>query len=225
LDPKFNLLLLVVATYAFLFGVLCGARAPGPEDGAMPHFRQKPIVVEAVQWFPGVEHPRVRTIDGRAVILTEGGLAWPLVPGTWIVTRPDGRGYFLASPDLFDCAFEPDGPDGPGDAVVVPAATVRFGGLGLLARDLRITPGQDGDPTVLAFGRLLGPRAVFDAFLALPAGAEFAVDAPDRPRQAYRFAACAVVPYGGAVAGMVCRGDPAEPVVVHARPCPAPEEA
>ena len=86
----------------------------------MPKFRMKQPVVEAVQWFPGVEHPAVMgnnpemwcgcvMIGGPCNvphIHIEGqGLQTVLVePGDWIIA--DGEHYHVCAADAFDLYYE-----------------------------------------------------------------------------------------------------------------------
>ncbi len=88
----------------------------------MPKFRkkQKPIVIEAEQWFPG------SGVEG-VVYLTAGmaypddsvehgdflGQAWidtlegvPVAPGDWIITGEKGEKY-PCKPDIFEATYEP----------------------------------------------------------------------------------------------------------------------
>ena len=86
----------------------------------MPKFRKKPVVIEATQWFPGVEvegvemvpcnlpphdheypcatgaHPKVRTLEGDMYVS----------PGDWIITGVRGEKY-PCKPDIFDATYEP----------------------------------------------------------------------------------------------------------------------
>jgi hypothetical protein len=90
----------------------------------MPKFRKKPVEVEAVQWFPGVEHPGVHhdmgyaSIGGRGhgmqtfkqddrphVITVHEQKAF-LEPGDWILPEPkDGR-FYPCKPDIFAATYD-----------------------------------------------------------------------------------------------------------------------
>lgn len=76
----------------------------------MAKFRKKPIVVEAEQWFPGVE------IDGTCEIPGFGNLPGSLIietpegemrarPGDWIITGVKGERY-PCKPDIFEMTYE-----------------------------------------------------------------------------------------------------------------------
>ena len=72
----------------------------------MPRFRKKPIVVEAVQWYSGVEHPGVnRDAIGWYVVTIHGQRAY-LADGDWIIPEPDGVHYYPCRPDIFEKTYE-----------------------------------------------------------------------------------------------------------------------
>jgi hypothetical protein len=69
----------------------------------MDLYRKKPLTVEAVQWFPGVEVPGLREVPGPPPECTPDGTAWPghgvlqtpygevlVLPGWWLVHHPEG---------------------------------------------------------------------------------------------------------------------------------------
>lgn len=73
----------------------------------MTKYRRKPIVVEAVQWFPGVPHPMVRfPVDPgllkdfapwadakqHGLFVGDTGPSRLVFPGNWIVTETHRRG-------------------------------------------------------------------------------------------------------------------------------------
>ena len=86
----------------------------------MPMFRKKPVVIEATQWFPGVqiegvemvkcdlprfdpeypcnlgEHPKIKTLEGDMHVS----------PGDWIITGVQGERY-PCKPDIFAATYEP----------------------------------------------------------------------------------------------------------------------
>lgn len=86
----------------------------------MPKFRKKPIVIEAVQWWPGVMvdglvwvfprdtpsragrtaftipgHPAIKTLEGEMEVS----------PGDWIITGVKGEKY-PCKPDIFAATYE-----------------------------------------------------------------------------------------------------------------------
>lgn len=70
----------------------------------MPKYRKKPIVIEAVQWFPE------KKIDGVYVIGLEGyieTLEGEMIvrPGDWIITGVKGEKY-PCNPDIFEMIYE-----------------------------------------------------------------------------------------------------------------------
>ncbi|MCK5606274.1 hypothetical protein KAR91_30520 [Candidatus Pacearchaeota archaeon] len=79
----------------------------------MKKYRKKPVVVEAVQWFPGVEHPRIHykcwMNDVTYVppyVITIHNDKIELAPGDWIVTEPDGKHAYPCKPDIFAATYE-----------------------------------------------------------------------------------------------------------------------
>ncbi len=78
----------------------------------MPKFRKKPVVVEAIRWSPDEPHPAVSltapergSLELRGLVKTAGGNAI-VYSGDWIITEPDGRGYYPCRPDIFDATYE-----------------------------------------------------------------------------------------------------------------------
>lgn len=79
----------------------------------MALFRKKPITVEAVRWSPDEPHPAVKTtapergsLEPRGLVKTAGGDAI-VYSGDWIITEPDGRGYYPCRPDIFAASYDP----------------------------------------------------------------------------------------------------------------------
>jgi hypothetical protein len=83
------------------------------EEVVMGLYRKKPVVIEAVQWWPGTE------IDGviyKAPIEGEvpHGDAWiktlegtmTVSPGDWVITGVKGEKY-PCKPDIFAATYEP----------------------------------------------------------------------------------------------------------------------
>lgn len=75
-------------------------------------FRKKPIVIDAVQWYPGKEIEGVRFNDyptpalpaGPYVMTLEGPLH--VSPGDWIITGVNGEKY-PCKPDVFAASYDP----------------------------------------------------------------------------------------------------------------------
>lgn len=78
----------------------------------MPKFVRKPIVVQAVQWFPGKRVAGVRTmVDSTApgarigyIDTLEGRMF--VSPGDWIITGIKGERY-PCKPDIFEQLYHP----------------------------------------------------------------------------------------------------------------------
>jgi hypothetical protein len=73
----------------------------------MAKFRKKPVVIEAKQWFPGVDIEGVKWLPGSiwAVIETLEGLM-RVDEGDWIITGVKGEKY-PCKPDIFEMTYEP----------------------------------------------------------------------------------------------------------------------
>lgn len=80
----------------------------------MAKFRKKPVVIEAVQWFPGVVMDDV--IEGvfkdgpyeggkYAIVRTLEGTALNVSPGDWIITGVKGEKY-PCKPDIFEATYD-----------------------------------------------------------------------------------------------------------------------
>ena len=93
----------------------------------MPRFRKKPVVIEAVQWVPGVNDDVVESIgminrgdrettvhtdQGAHTVLPGNGLIPTLEgphlvgPGDWIITGVAGERY-PCKPDIFEATYDP----------------------------------------------------------------------------------------------------------------------
>lgn len=81
----------------------------------MSHYRKKPVVIEATQWFKAGDHPAVEMkeppydygVDTSPIpwIKTlEGGHV--VTPGDWIITGIKGE-HYPCKPDIFDATYEP----------------------------------------------------------------------------------------------------------------------
>ena len=75
----------------------------------MPRFRKKPVVIEAVQWNPGIEHPGVfldiRT--NRFYVITVHEQEAYIVDGDWIIPEPKEGRFYPCKPDIFAATYEP----------------------------------------------------------------------------------------------------------------------
>jgi hypothetical protein len=74
----------------------------------MAKFRKRPILVDAIQWFPGIDIEGVfdNEGDGTGVhfIKTLEGLI-EVSPGDWIITGIKGERYPV-KPDIFGATYE-----------------------------------------------------------------------------------------------------------------------
>ena len=73
-------------------------------------FRKKPVVIDAVQWFPGIEVEGVKIMrdehwdgEGAHICTLEGPLH--VSPGDWIITGVKGERY-PCKPDIFEATYE-----------------------------------------------------------------------------------------------------------------------
>jgi hypothetical protein len=77
----------------------------------MAKFRKKPVVIEAEQWYEGVEIEGVKYSDGVGdvgrpywyVPTLEGRMV--VSPGDWIITGVKGEKY-PCKPDIFEATYE-----------------------------------------------------------------------------------------------------------------------
>lgn len=72
----------------------------------MAKYRKKPVVIEATQWFPGVEIEGVANLNSPDVALVktlEGDMY--VKPGDWIITGVKGEKY-PCKPDIFEATYE-----------------------------------------------------------------------------------------------------------------------
>lgn len=86
-------------------------------------YRNRPMVIEATQWFPGVDVPGVRSCPAcdmpedhpdndpslprwHYVVTIHGQKAW-LEPGDWIITEPDGIHHYPCKAFVFEQKYEP----------------------------------------------------------------------------------------------------------------------
>lgn len=79
----------------------------------MAKFRKRPIVIEAVQWYPGV--PLEGVIEGAFISGDEQGYEarcptlegiFGVTAGDWIITGIKGERY-PCKPDIFEATYEP----------------------------------------------------------------------------------------------------------------------
>jgi hypothetical protein len=78
-------------------------------------FRKKPVVIDAVQWFPGTRVDGVQEMahdpgDGSTVSNGYGFIdtlegAMRVSPGDWVITGVQGERY-PCKPDIFDATYE-----------------------------------------------------------------------------------------------------------------------
>ena len=76
----------------------------------MARFRSKPTEIDATQWFRPGDHPSVKEVGGGFDFKGQvrGMQGWSGVnPGDWIITEPDGSGYYPCNPDVFAAKYEP----------------------------------------------------------------------------------------------------------------------
>jgi hypothetical protein len=71
-------------------------------------FRKKPVVVEAVQWFSGVQHLGVfiEQAIGQPFVITMHGQRAYLAEGDWIIAEPVPDRYYPCKPDVFNATYE-----------------------------------------------------------------------------------------------------------------------
>lgn len=92
----------------------------------MPKFQKKPVVIEAVQWYPNVKHVGVQ--EDSSKLLTDFYSPAPgsamrdlpayyvttiheqrsyLVPGDWILPEPKEGRFYPCKPDIFAATYDP----------------------------------------------------------------------------------------------------------------------
>lgn len=131
-------------------------------SGQQQAYRKKPVVVDAVQWFPGTSVRGVcgddpKMICGCVIVggpstvphvhTTHGGQAVLIEPGDWIIAEPNGVHFYPVKPDIFSATYEPAAaPIAPPPAPAVQPADVVEQAAALIGYDLRAakyTPGQN----------------------------------------------------------------------------------
>lgn len=85
----------------------------------MASYRKKPVVIEAVQWYPGSHVEGVcvgpcarndylgETCPHVHTIHRGGGVTVPVEPEDWIIREPDGIHFYACKPDIFAATYEP----------------------------------------------------------------------------------------------------------------------
>lgn len=82
----------------------------------MQQFRKKPVVIQAVQWFPdnglyaGVHWERRAGDDGEFLhpyVITAHEQRAYLAPGDWIIPEPTEGRYYPCKPDIFAATYDP----------------------------------------------------------------------------------------------------------------------
>ena len=81
----------------------------------MSKFRKRPVVVEAVQFFPelypwpnGVHSEQDGlSASGKCFVVTIHGQRAYLDIGDWIIMEPDGEHFYPCKPDIFEATYEP----------------------------------------------------------------------------------------------------------------------
>jgi len=72
----------------------------------MAHYRKKPLIVEAQQWFPGVDIPGVEGVgNAHGLIETLEGFLM-VSPGDWVIRGTAGE-LHPCKPDIFEATYEP----------------------------------------------------------------------------------------------------------------------
>lgn len=79
-------------------------------------FRKRPIVIEAVQWFPGPnKHEGIRNPEdpSEAYVIDIAGRRHLLNPGDWVITETDGKHHYPCNAAVFAATYEwvPDSTD------------------------------------------------------------------------------------------------------------------
>lgn len=75
-------------------------------------FRKKPVVIDAVQWFPGTPVDGVREVEsGDSITEVVGRIdtlegVMTAMPGDWIITGVQGERY-PCKPSVFAATYEP----------------------------------------------------------------------------------------------------------------------
>lgn len=79
----------------------------------MPHFRKKPVVIEAWQWHFQREGELRGVCNcheghwGSHLHTMHAGQIVALEAGDWIIPEPDGKHYYPCKPEVFANTYEP----------------------------------------------------------------------------------------------------------------------
>lgn len=73
----------------------------------MAQYRSRIVIVEATQWFNGVEHPGVGVDDTGPYVTTVHEQRAYLADGDWIVPEPKPGRFYPCKPDIFAAKYEP----------------------------------------------------------------------------------------------------------------------
>lgn len=73
-------------------------------------YRKRPIIVEAVQWQPGLSVDGISEWkDGRgpyAMFTTIHNQVTTVLPGDWLIRESDGVHWYPCKPDIFAATYE-----------------------------------------------------------------------------------------------------------------------
>ncbi len=80
----------------------------------MAKFRKKPVIVEATQfggfydtpWPEGLQVSNDEETRNKCFVVTAHGQKTWVDRHDWIITEPDGRGYYPCKPDIFAATYE-----------------------------------------------------------------------------------------------------------------------
>ena len=79
----------------------------------MPKFRKKPVVIEAVRWFPFEDwNPMTHFMGGRIIVEPDNRLVIETLEGTmradpedWVIKGVMGE-FYPCKPDIFEATYE-----------------------------------------------------------------------------------------------------------------------
>lgn len=79
----------------------------------MGKYVKKPIVIEAFQWWKHGDHPEVRTVPPRGIMVEHEQVSWiktlegghVVSPGDWIIKGIQGE-HYPCKPDIFEATYE-----------------------------------------------------------------------------------------------------------------------
>ncbi len=70
-------------------------------------YKNKPRIIKAVQWLPGIEVPGVTEDNGDYFVTTIQGQQVKISPGEWIIQESDDIHYYPCSNSQFQKLYEP----------------------------------------------------------------------------------------------------------------------